>query len=352
MERTAGQHWVHRQQQSSQGDDNELPRLPLDTSSELSSAYPIMSSSQDPRGHPQQQQQDFPSSLQQQQKGYTDRAFSASASSSPSMLPAQATSAPRPQQQSQQQQQQQAGLHTTGLSNIHGQSNVSAATSTSYTAHQPFPSSPEKGKAVMLPSARSSVEAVHRSSSSVHRLKQGQHPSSSQLSNHHGRGEERSSGSYQGQYSQQQQQQQRKPVEGSSSGQQGRSQALSFPSSGSSRMASSADLVPQQSNALALSQPLRSRIFGLTVDLQPQAEFADPAFFPGGIVPPEAITAAGRSSPASKQQPSFSVELKAQSFDHRGYPVYSGQAAGIAGIVRMRKSEASDVVVKVSTSGR
>ncbi|CAO1616407.1 unnamed protein product [Sympodiomycopsis kandeliae] len=109
---------------------------------------------------------------------------------------------------------------------------------------------------------------------------------------------------------------------------------------------------PTDVSPTPMRPPIRSRIFGLTTDMRPQTELADPAFFPGGVVPPEAATLAGSES--SKEQPSFSVELLASSFDHRGYPVYSGRAALIRGIVRMRKSEQADVSVKLTahtTSG-
>lgn len=80
--------------------------------------------------------------------------------------------------------------------------------------------------------------------------------------------------------------------------------------------------------------------------MRPQTDLVDPAFFPGGVVPPEAATLAGAET--SKDQPAFSVELLAPSFDNRGYPVYGGKAAIINGYVRMPKREQSDVIVKVS----
>lgn len=96
--------------------------------------------------------------------------------------------------------------------------------------------------------------------------------------------------------------------------------------------------------------PLRSRVFGLGPDLRPQTELVDPAFFPGGVVPAEAATLTG-STDSSKVQPTFSVELKAQSFDHRGYPVYSGRAATIRGVVRAKRSDNCEVAIKVSVGG-
>ncbi|CAO1618105.1 unnamed protein product [Parajaminaea phylloscopi] len=100
-------------------------------------------------------------------------------------------------------------------------------------------------------------------------------------------------------------------------------------------------------------QPLQSRVFGLGTDMRPQTELVDPAFFPGGVVPAEAATLAG-STDSSKLQPTFSVELKASSFDQRGYPVYSGRAATIRGAVRVRKADSCEVAIKISaytTSG-
>lgn len=94
--------------------------------------------------------------------------------------------------------------------------------------------------------------------------------------------------------------------------------------------------------------PLRSRTFGLGRNLRPQEDLVDPAFFPGGIVPAEAVTLLGTGvDPKTKQWPNFSVELKAPTFDERGYPVYSGRAAGIKGEIRMRRSDTADVVIKV-----
>lgn len=122
------------------------------------------------------------------------------------------------------------------------------------------------------------------------------------------------------------------------------SQSTTIGPSASTRFPSSVDLSPSNTRP-----PLRSRTFGLSADMRPQTELADPAFFPGGIVPPEAATLAGADG-TNKEQPIFSVELKAYSFDQRGYPVYGGRAASIQGSVRMRRVDESDVVVKVSSS--
>lgn len=95
--------------------------------------------------------------------------------------------------------------------------------------------------------------------------------------------------------------------------------------------------------------PLRSRIFGLGKDLRPQEDLVDPAYFPGGVVPAEAVTLLGTGADAkSKQWPNFSVELRAPTFDERGYPVYSGRAASIKGDIRMRRSDQADVKITVS----
>lgn len=110
---------------------------------------------------------------------------------------------------------------------------------------------------------------------------------------------------------------------------------------GGRQMAHTTDVSPTP-----MRPPLRSRVFGLTKDMRPQTDLVDPAFFPGGVVPPEAATLAGAET--SKEQPTFSVELLAPSFDHRGYPVYGGRAAVIRGTVRMPKREQSDVLIKVS----
>lgn len=110
-------------------------------------------------------------------------------------------------------------------------------------------------------------------------------------------------------------------------------------------------LAPSASTATAMRPPLRSRVYGLGADLRPQTELLDPAFFPGGVIPAEAATMTGGLSVTgapTKNLPGFSVELKAQSFDHRGYPVYSGRAASIKGAIRMKRGEKCDVTVKVS----
>jgi hypothetical protein len=82
-----------------------------------------------------------------------------------------------------------------------------------------------------------------------------------------------------------------------------------------------------------------------------QNSLADPAFFPGGVVPPQSTNAGGvdtnEGASGSKEVPGFSVELKARSFDHRGYPVYGGRAAPITGVIRMPKSDECDVTIKV-----
>lgn len=101
----------------------------------------------------------------------------------------------------------------------------------------------------------------------------------------------------------------------------------------------------QQVSPYPMRQPVQSRVFGLAKDLRPQTGLMDPAFFPGGVIPPEAATLNGADN--TKDQPTFSVELFATSFDHRGYPVYGGRAALIRGVVRMHEKDQANVNIRV-----
>ncbi|PWN50444.1 hypothetical protein IE53DRAFT_315772 [Violaceomyces palustris] len=81
------------------------------------------------------------------------------------------------------------------------------------------------------------------------------------------------------------------------------------------------------------SQP-QTRVYGLTIDLRQPSEHSS----------------SGTSTTANNDgsTPNFSVELFAPAFDSRDYPVYSGRAAALRGVVRMPAEIGCDVVMKIS----
>ncbi|KAI3478484.1 hypothetical protein L1887_59539 [Cichorium endivia] len=91
---------------------------------------------------------------------------------------------------------------------------------------------------------------------------------------------------------------------------------------------------------------LQSRVFGLTADLRE----------------PSSTTTSGPALDDTNRmarmlgvhRPNFSVEIFSTSFDHRGYPVYSGRGTSVRGVVRMPATEGCDVMMTISahtTSG-
>ncbi len=91
---------------------------------------------------------------------------------------------------------------------------------------------------------------------------------------------------------------------------------------------------------------LQSRVFGLTADLRE----------------PSSTTTSGPALDDTNRmarmlgvhRPNFSVEIFSTSFDHRGYPVYSGRGTSVRGVVRMPATEGCDVMMTLSahtTSG-
>ena len=94
-------------------------------------------------------------------------------------------------------------------------------------------------------------------------------------------------------------------------------------------------------------EPLQSRVFGLTADLrEPSSATAANA--------PALDDATRMARLLNEQRPNFSVEVFASSFDHRGYPVLSGRAATVRGVVRMPATKGCDVMMTISahtTSG-
>ncbi|CDS01698.1 hypothetical protein [Sporisorium scitamineum] len=93
-------------------------------------------------------------------------------------------------------------------------------------------------------------------------------------------------------------------------------------------------------------EPLQSRVYGLTADLRepstPSANFS-------------AIDdAASAARLLNGHKSNFSVEVFAPFFDHRGYPMLSGRAVTLRGIVRMPATTGCDVMMTISahtTSG-
>lgn len=92
--------------------------------------------------------------------------------------------------------------------------------------------------------------------------------------------------------------------------------------------------------------PIQSRVYGLTADLR---EPSTPA-----VHAPALDDATRMARLLNEQKPNFSVEVFASSFDNRGYPVISGRAATVRGIVRMPAATGCDVLMTISahtTSG-
>lgn len=95
-------------------------------------------------------------------------------------------------------------------------------------------------------------------------------------------------------------------------------------------------------------EPLQSRVYGLTADLR------EPSVNPANANTPPLDDATRMSRLLNEQKPNFSVEVIASSFDHRGYPVLSGRAATVRGVVRMPATKGCDVMMTISahtTSG-
>ncbi|KAN0063692.1 hypothetical protein ACQY0O_003742 [Thecaphora frezii] len=85
--------------------------------------------------------------------------------------------------------------------------------------------------------------------------------------------------------------------------------------------------------------PLQSNVYGLTPDLRRPAP------------PALGATSSGKSKSRPmphEQKANFSVELFAPQFDQRGYPVLSGRAASVKGILRMPATTGCDVLMKIS----
>ena len=87
---------------------------------------------------------------------------------------------------------------------------------------------------------------------------------------------------------------------------------------------------------------LQSKVYGLTADLRLRSK-------PSETTLPEAASGLPVKSSLlpQNQKASFSVELFAQQFDPRGYPVLLGRAASVKGIVRMPATSGCDVMMKV-----
>ncbi|KAJ1026255.1 hypothetical protein NDA16_002342 [Ustilago loliicola] len=95
-------------------------------------------------------------------------------------------------------------------------------------------------------------------------------------------------------------------------------------------------------------ESLQSRVFGLTSDLR------EPSTNPANANTPTLDDATRMARLLNGQKPNFSVEVIASTFDHRGYPVLSGRAATVRGVVRMPATKGCDVMMTVSahtTSG-
>ncbi|TKY88042.1 hypothetical protein EX895_003138 [Sporisorium graminicola] len=93
-------------------------------------------------------------------------------------------------------------------------------------------------------------------------------------------------------------------------------------------------------------EAVQSRVYGLTVDLREPSAPASNS--------PAIDDATRMARLLNEQKPNFSVEVFAPSFDHRGYPVLSGRAATMRGIVRMPAATGCDVMMTISahtTSG-
>lgn len=106
--------------------------------------------------------------------------------------------------------------------------------------------------------------------------------------------------------------------------------------------------LPQHMPSHTGVEPLRSRVYGLTTDLR------EPRANPANANTPALDDATKMAPLLNQQKPNFSVEVIASSFDHRGYPVLSGRAATVRGVVRMPATKGCDVMMTISahtTSG-
>ncbi|SPC62081.1 uncharacterized protein UHOD_08236 [Ustilago sp. UG-2017b] len=106
--------------------------------------------------------------------------------------------------------------------------------------------------------------------------------------------------------------------------------------------------LPQRMPSHTGVEPLRSRVYGLTTDLR------EPSANPANANTPALDDATKMARLLNQQKPNFSVEVIASSFDHRGYPVLSGRAATVRGVVRMPATKGCDVMMTISahtTSG-
>lgn len=106
--------------------------------------------------------------------------------------------------------------------------------------------------------------------------------------------------------------------------------------------------LPQRMPSHTAVEPLRSRVYGLTTDLR------EPSANPANANTPALDDATKMARLLNQQNPNFSVEVIASSFDHRGYPVLSGRAATVRGVVRMPATKGCDVMMTISahtTSG-
>lgn len=87
-------------------------------------------------------------------------------------------------------------------------------------------------------------------------------------------------------------------------------------------------------------EPVQSRVFGLTADLREPSSSA--------VNSPALDDATRMARLLNEQQPNFSVEVFASSFDHRGYPILSGRAATVRGVIRMPATRGCDVMMTIS----
>ncbi|SPO42030.1 uncharacterized protein PSFLO_07513 [Pseudozyma flocculosa] len=88
--------------------------------------------------------------------------------------------------------------------------------------------------------------------------------------------------------------------------------------------------------------PLQSHVYGLNLDLRTPAP-------PLPQAPGEATSSSKKNRPAPHEQNAkFSVELFASQFDQRGYPILSGRAASVKGVLRMPAATGCDVMMKIS----
>ncbi|GAC93643.1 autophagy-related protein [Pseudozyma hubeiensis SY62] len=109
----------------------------------------------------------------------------------------------------------------------------------------------------------------------------------------------------------------------------------------------SSQRMPSHSGPSAPMPGVQSRVYGLTADLREQST-------PTAANSPALDDATRMARLLNEQKPNFSVEVFASSFDNRGYPVISGRAATVRGIVRMPAATGCDVMMTISahtTSG-